>query len=320
MEYLCSSLLDDHDQIYQENANSERFYMFYLSYATLHLSALRDRAFYWNEAYIDPNTNKLSKPNNDFDLHVTQLFDWQEQYIKDLETIKDRLIAWRINNISDRVGEDFKQYQDGSGGNAYWAFEWHDTINGLKWYQDTLSAGYFEDNAADRRRQKRRETLENYRNGMADTKNKTFQHEGQNIDSYAYHLAHEMAVASRWKYFCLPQGGAQTPWFGLSLGRAKDKVVFNYGLQDIDYRALKSLATLQFTVHDYLPAMEFTEKQFPQWRADNWDGFEDDLEFSGTSAHRSGTWTYDFAEKLYLIGGELKFIDRMPRSWNWVLD
>lgn len=92
------------------------------------------------------------KSNNDFDLHVKQLFHWQEQYTKDLETIRDRLIAWQKNNISAIVGEDFKQYQDGSSGNVYWAFEWHDTISGLKWYQDTPSAGYFEDNAADHRR------------------------------------------------------------------------------------------------------------------------------------------------------------------------
>lgn len=129
-----------------------------------------------------------------------------------------------------------------------------------------------------------------------------------------------MAVVSRWKYFCLPQGGAQTPWFGLSPGRANDKVVLNYGPQGVDYTALNLSATLQFTIHDYLPAMGFTEEQFPRWRVDNWDGFEDDVVFSRSSAHRSGTWTNDFAEKLYLIGGEMKFIDRMPRSWSWGVD
>lgn len=222
--------------------------MFYLSYATLHLATLRNRAFYWNEAYLDPTTNKLSKSINDFELYLKRLFDWQEQYIKDLETIRNRLMAWRLNNISGQVAEDFKQYQDGMGGNAYRACEWHDTITGLKWYRDTLDAGFLEDNAGDHRREAGKQTLEHYRDGMQDVHNKIFQHEGQEMSSYAYHLAHGMAVASRWQYFCLPQGG-RTPWRAFSLQRVGNKIVLYYGLSSTRCELLDAVFLLQFPIH-----------------------------------------------------------------------
>ena len=324
--YLCDSLTDDHDQVYNVNANPEHFYMEYLAYATLHLGALRDQAYYWNQAYFDPTTKKLSSPNNDFDLHVKQLFDWQAKYVTDLENIRNRLMAWRMNNISGGANEEFHQYPTGDGSwDAYYGYEWHDTITGLKYYIDTLHAGFTEENAKGHRQTTAQNALNNYRSGMYDERNKTFQHEGQTIDSYAYHLAHEMAVASRWKYFCLPQGGAPKPefWMPLSFARVDNKLVLNYAISR-DYARIDAPPPLQFPIQDCLPGIGFTEQLFPGWRDKNWAGFEDNVEWNGTGVKSFGSppWSMDFATQghLYVVDGELRFIDRTPKEWTWGLD
>ena len=190
---LESGLTKDAGIIFNQQHGPERFHLFFITFVTLHLTALHELAYCWNEAFTDPKTKSLTQNNTNYDTHIENLFKYQLTYIQDLDFIQERLMSWRMNNISDQVSGDFATgWRDG-----FWEYEFHDTILNSSYQESTQDAGFNEENAKETRRNRLTEAHKKYREGLGDLFTEYFtDSKGEEIKSYAHHLAQEMKPAS----------------------------------------------------------------------------------------------------------------------------
>lgn len=294
--------------------NPEGHYVYFMTFATMHLSALRDQAYHFTYLNTD-STGRSTIDDNNRDLHMQELWKYYNIYIDHLRTVRDRLLTWRVNNISSDVERTVNRGVMGPDStDSAVDFQWHDTILQLSYSISSWRSLYGDDDETSKQAQAAT-ALANHRKMIVDMTTPSFKsYDGTLIQSYGHYLTLEMKPATRWRFLCYPEGGNPTPailWEIVGIQDAGPP----YGTATLMWK-LKSAANVKANIREFPIGkyLHITNKFVPEWAVLNENTAAPEFPSPGmqvllfpldcghgTTVLKSVGWSVDLAERLVLV-------------------